>query len=229
MGLFSAIKDFVSPVTDLVSAFKPVGDLFSLGSSASSLYNSVTNSSFHDQKDLMKYQAELQDYFWTKQYGQRHQLEVDDLKKAGLNPILSANSAGSVAGVSASAAPNETRSQKLATSAALANAFSQARLADSTTLLNSAQASAVAKDAETRRLVGQSNIDLNNVQAAQMLKYPPNQSVFEKNVRGAGHLSVDLLNYLRSFRSSHSARYQSDSFSRYPSDSSSSYFYHIGD
>ncbi|WGL31460.1 DNA pilot protein [Dipodfec virus UOA04_Rod_1082] len=196
MGLFSGLSDLFSPVKELAGALSPVGDLFSLGSSAFSLYNSASGAGLRDQKDLMSFQAELQDRYWTKQYGQRHQLEVDDLKKAGLNPILSANSAGGVAGVSANASPNETRSQKLATSAALANAFSQSRMTDSMTLKNAADASlsnALQYKANTEaglmdfyaRLAEQKNnaeISLLAAQAFNAHHYPPNLPTWGKNL-----------------------------------------------
>lgn len=55
---------------------------------------------FEHQKELM----EIQHNYQVSDYQHRHQWETQDLLKAGLNPILSANSGASVAGVSAGTA-----------------------------------------------------------------------------------------------------------------------------
>lgn len=129
-------------------------------SSALGFYNSATGRGIKDQKELMKYQAELQDYYWTKQYGQRHQLEVNDLRSAGLNPILSAHSAGSVGGVSASASPAETRSQRLLTAVQANSALAQIQMMRSQAMKNN----------QELHLMG-SQIYKNNTEASLMDRY----------------------------------------------------------
>ena len=100
MGLFSSIGNAIQSVTKPVSSFlsgSGIGDLMGFGSDAFGLYNDLTGNSAKVQKKLMAYQAQLQNESWKYQMSNRHQLEVGDLRNAGLNPILSANSAGSVA------------------------------------------------------------------------------------------------------------------------------------
>lgn len=130
MGLFSSISNAFSSLSDLVSPVTSfVSDITGTASSAYSLYNSLSGAGLEDQKELMEYQAALQDQYWRSQYGSRHQLEVEDLKNAGLNPILSATgNSGSAGGVSGSATPNETRSQKLMANAQAQQALQTARL-----------------------------------------------------------------------------------------------------
>ena len=78
-----------------------LGGLGSLASGAASLGNllmspstgSQINMQLNAQKELAAYQNALNVY----DYQNRHQWEVEDLKKAGLNPILSANSGASLA------------------------------------------------------------------------------------------------------------------------------------
>lgn len=53
----------------------------------------LAQQQFEHQKEL----ARIQNDYNVENYQHRHQWEVVDLRKAGLNPILSANSAGSVA------------------------------------------------------------------------------------------------------------------------------------
>ena len=55
----------------------------------------AADQQFQHQWELMNHQDELN----VKNYGHRHQWEVSDLRKAGLNPILSANSAAAAPSV----------------------------------------------------------------------------------------------------------------------------------
>lgn len=57
---------------------------------------SAADSQFQHQLELM----ERQNQYNVENYKHRHQWEVEDLRAAGLNPILSANSAANVASVS---------------------------------------------------------------------------------------------------------------------------------
>lgn len=98
MGLFSsidkAIKSVVKPVS---SFFGDIGDIVGFGSDALGLYNDLTGNSAKQQMELMRYQTKLQNESWKYQMSNRHQFEIGDLRNAGLNPILSANSAGGIA------------------------------------------------------------------------------------------------------------------------------------
>lgn len=70
------------------------GDLFGFGMQSSSAQEMAAQQ-FEYSKALQQNQFELN----KESYLHRHRWEVADLKKAGLNPILSANSAGSVPSV----------------------------------------------------------------------------------------------------------------------------------
>lgn len=99
MGLFSsigkAIKSVTKPVTSFLSG-SGISDLMDFGSGALGLFNDVTGNSAKQQMELMRYQTQLQNESWKYQMSNRHQFEVGDLRNAGLNPILSANSGGAI-------------------------------------------------------------------------------------------------------------------------------------
>lgn len=99
MGLFSsigkAIKSVTKPVSSLISG-SGIGDLLDFGSGALGIYNDLTGNSAKQQMELMRYQTLLQNESWKYQMSNRHQFEVGDLRNAGLNPILSANSGGAI-------------------------------------------------------------------------------------------------------------------------------------
>ncbi len=59
-----------------------------LGSIGASIAGNIVDSAFG--RSNAKYSADLQYNNWVKQMSNAHQLEVADLRKAGLNPILSA-------------------------------------------------------------------------------------------------------------------------------------------
>lgn len=100
MGLFSSISNAIKSVTSPIKSLwsdSGISDVLDIGSTALGAYNDITGNSAKAQKELMAYQAQLQNESWKYQMSNRHQLEVGDLRNAGLNPILSANSAGAIA------------------------------------------------------------------------------------------------------------------------------------
>lgn len=100
MGLFSSIGKAIKSVTKPISSFisgSGIGDIMGFGSDALGLYHDLTGNSAKQQMELMRYQTQLQNESWKYQMSNRHQFEVGDLRNAGLNPILSANSAGGIA------------------------------------------------------------------------------------------------------------------------------------
>lgn len=99
MGLFSGISNAIKTITSPIKSFwsdSGIGDVLDIGSAALGAYNDLTGNSAKVQKELMAYQARIQNELWKYQMSNRHQLEVGDLRNAGLNPILSANSAGAI-------------------------------------------------------------------------------------------------------------------------------------
>lgn len=165
MGLFSSIGKAIKSVTKPVSSFfGDIGDIVGFGSDALGLYNDLTGNSAKAQKELMAYQAQLQNESWKYQMSNRHQLEVGDLRNAGLNPILSANSAGSVAaGIpNGSLADSDSARYGARINARLArqNAEQVASLVQTNATQqerNTAEAEALRMNAESNRINAESN------------------------------------------------------------------------
>ena len=85
--------------------------MIGLGSSAYDLYQGVTGGSLSDQA-LIDYQNQSAKDLWNYQKSHSHQLEVEDLRSAGLNPILSAGTASSANAYAGSGALSETGAQR---------------------------------------------------------------------------------------------------------------------
>ena len=83
MGLFDGIVS---------AGLGIVGDILG-GESEQASAEELAQQQFEHQKEL----ARIQNEYNVENYKHRHRWEVSDLRAAGLNPILSANSAGSVA------------------------------------------------------------------------------------------------------------------------------------
>lgn len=191
MGLFSSIGDAISSITKPVSNFlggSGIGDLMDFGSGALGLYNDLTGNSAKQQMALMKYQAQLQNESWKYQISNRHQFEVGDLRNAGLNPILSANSAGAIsAGIPNGALADSDSSRFGArTNAQLArqNAQQVASLIQtnaSTQARNEAEAKAAIMNAESNRMSAIAGANRNNAEAGYAAVRSKNESLYPSN------------------------------------------------
>lgn len=225
MGLFSSIGNAISSVTKPFSSFlsgSGIGNLLGFGSDALGFYNDLTGNSAEQQKELMAYQAQIQNESWKYQMSNRHQLEVGDLRNAGLNPILSANSAGGIAAAIPNGALADSDSARYGarSSAALArqNAEQVASLIQtnaSTQARNEAEAKATLMNSETQRMQTLGNLSLqktqalvNNAlkgwyvtQASNLSRYPSNNGRIERELRGVGRIIDDSTeSLLRSLR-----------------------------
>lgn len=191
MGLFSSIGNAISSITKPFSNFlgsSGIGDLMDFGSGALGLYNDLTGNSAKQQMELMRYQSQLQNESWKYQMSNRHQLEVGDLRNAGLNPILSANSAGSVAaGIPNGAlADSDSARYNARSSAALArqNAQQVASLIQtnaSTQARNEAEAKAAMMNAESNRMSAIAGANRNNAEAGYANVRSKNEALYPSN------------------------------------------------
>jgi hypothetical protein len=209
MGLFSSIGKAIKSVTKPVSSFisgSGIGDILSFGSDALGLYHDLTGNSAKQQKELMDYQARLQNESWKYQMSNRHSLEVGDLRNAGLNPILSANSAGAIsAGIPNGAlADSDSARHNARSSAALArqNAEQVASLIQtnaSTQARNEAEAKATLMNAESNRMAAIAGANRNNAEAGYAnvrskneALYPSNQPLPFKYINSAKGMVKDI-------------------------------------
>lgn len=191
MGLFSSIGKAISSVTKPVSSFisgSGIGDILNFGSDTLGIFNDLTGHSAKQQKELMDYQARLQNESWKYQMSNRHQLEVGDLRNAGLNPILSANSAGGIAaGIPNGAlADSDSARHNARSSAALArqNAEQVASLIQtnaSTQARNEAEAKATLMNAESNRMAAIAGANRNNAEAGYAAVRSKNEALYPNN------------------------------------------------
>lgn len=205
MGFLSSIGDAISGVTKPLKNFlsdSGVGDVLGFGSDLYGMYNDVTGNSAKVQKDLMAYQSQLQRENWQYQMSNRHQLEVGDLRNAGLNPILSANSAGSIsAGIPNGAlADSDSARHNARSSAALArqNAAqveSLIRTNASQINLNDANARAVLKNADANFLRAQADAGLSLQRTQNERLYPANQPLPFRYLNSAAGLKDSIENF----------------------------------
>ena len=191
MGLFSSIGNAISSITKPVSNFlgsSGIGDLMDFGSGALGLYNDLTGNSAKQQMALMRYQTQLQNESWKYQMSNRHQFEVGDLRNAGLNPILSANSAGAISagipngaledsdislfGARTNAKLDRQNAQQVA-SLIQTNASTQAR--------NEAEAKAAMMNAESNRMSAIAGANRNNAEAGYAAVRSKNEALYPSN------------------------------------------------
>lgn len=179
MGLFSSIKKAVSSVTDFLS---PVSDLIGIGSSAYDLFSGISGGSLKDQQSLIDYQTNAAKNLWQFQKSNSHQLEVKDLRAAGLNPILSAGTASSASAFAPSGQLSETGAQRTqARVAALQNhenlklARTQQALNESGSARNAAEAEAALINAKSNALRARADAGLANQRTINERLYPSNQ------------------------------------------------------
>lgn len=159
------------------------------------------HQAFKQQMALMKYQHDLN----LDVYGQRHQLEVKDLRSAGLNPILSANSGGSVAGTglnSALSLANESARASEASRAGSADKLNRAMLETQLTqqLLNRAQvygtnarAQADMTNADANMLRARADAAYAGARTRNELLYPSNQPTLFKYFNSGKGLFSDYI------------------------------------
>lgn len=182
MGLFSSIKNAISGV------ISPVSDLIGLGSSAFDLYQGVTGGSLSDQKALIDYQNQSAKDLWNYQKSNSHQLEVQDLRSAGLNPILSAGTASSANAFAGTGALSETGAQRTqARVAALQNmenlktARTQQQLNDTGSARNAAEAEALRMNAESNRIAALAGARRSAAEAALFNQRTINEKLYPSN------------------------------------------------
>ena len=205
MGFFSDLGDKISSVTKPFKNFlsdSGIGDVLGFGSDLYGMYNDVTGNSAKVQKDLMAYQSQLQRENWQYQMSNRHQLEVGDLRNAGLNPILSANSAGSIsAGIpNGTLADSDSARHNARSSAALArqNALQVESLVKTNASqinLNDANAKAALKNADANLLRAQADAGLALQRTQNERMYPANQPLPFRYLNSASGLKDSLENF----------------------------------
>lgn len=213
MGLFSSIAHLGGSIlSGVTGALGHVGSFLggAAGGAAADLFDSgldlgmsqySAHQAFKQQKELMKYQHDLN----LDSFGQRHQLEVKDLRASGLNPILSANSGGSVAGAglnSALSLANESARVSESNRASSADKLNRAMLETQLTqqMLNRAQvygtnarASADLSNADANLIRARADASLANARARNELLYPPNQPTLFKYLNSSKSLFSDYI------------------------------------
>lgn len=156
---------------------------------------------FKQQKELMKYQHDLN----LDAYGQRHQLEVKDLRSAGLNPILSANSGGSVAGTGLNSAlslaneigkVSESRrsgSQEMLNHALLQTQITQQKLNNAQVYGTNARAQADMTNADANMLRARADAAYAGARTRNEILYPSNQPMVFKYLNSGKGLFSDYI------------------------------------
>lgn len=175
------------------------GNMLGLVNSAKGTYDSFNNTSLKNQMKYDQFKSELDYQYWSKKMSNRHTLEVGDLRQAGLNPILSANSAGSVASAIPNGAIPESSSQQSLSASAREQNRINAMIGETTSAKNLAEAEAALMNAETGRMAGAAaakrsiaEAGLANTRSSNELAYPNNQPSLFKYINSGKQLIEDL-------------------------------------
>lgn len=124
-------------------------------------------------KSTAKQQYEQQKKLWEYQQKNAHQFEVEDLRKAGLNPILSATSSGNMASMPSVSSGADVMSPIIGAITDFVVSQNQNKTQERIAKINAeaqkysadAQASTADKDRDARKPVDESEIRLNNANA----------------------------------------------------------------
>lgn len=145
-----------------------------LGNMAGSLFGSATQA--HYNRQAMEYQERMQERLFEFENRNKHQFEVDDLRAAGLNPILSATNGNAVGvgGISMgnAAAPDNVFSSAKQLQMAKEQLAVEQQNADSKTV--DSQSNAL--NAATNAKVGESQSSL-NAQNMELAKANTNSAI----------------------------------------------------
>lgn len=123
-----------------------------LGNMAGSLFSSATNA--HYNREMMEHQEQLQEKLFEYENKNKHQFEVEDLRNAGLNPILSATNGSSV-GVGGVSMSNFSSDDQVTSNAM------QFALQKNAQKIEQQNADSNTKNANTNQALGNSQVGLN--------------------------------------------------------------------
>jgi cell division protein FtsB len=153
MGFLSKIGKTIGKVAGIA------GDIGGIASTASGLFG----SGVEDQQNFASAQAAQSRAFTKEQLQNRHQWEVEDLRKAGLNPILSAMKGAPSIGGSAQAVSNANTTQDLAQTVSSAAQAKQQRLNEQKVKaeINLLQSQANNQNSQARNTANLGNISQN--------------------------------------------------------------------
>lgn len=121
MGFLSGIGKAIGKVAGIASNVSGIA-------SGIGAVGGLLGSGVDDERDFASAQAAAANAFTEKQLKNRHQWEVEDLRKAGLNPILSAMKGAPSIGGSAQAVATPSSGSEFANYASSAAAANQQRL-----------------------------------------------------------------------------------------------------
>lgn len=201
MGLFSSLKKGLGTIASVAS---PLIAHTGVGAAVGVLGSALASSS--SAKSQYDYQSALTDQAYQNNvafYSQRHQLEVEDLKKAGLNPILSATSGSSMTPATAGTAgmvdsgANSAQAQSNAIQRRLADQQYKIGLINARTELENAVSNRISVQANAQ--LASSAFDLNYEKVAteqqnrqyQVLNYEMNRQMNNANI---SKIHQDIIN-----------------------------------
>lgn len=130
--------------------------MFGIDDLVGGIVSGFTNDYFKDRDESR--QQELSDQSWRMRQSNAHQLEVEDLKNAGLNPILSATNGGSMA---SAASVSSSGSDSLSSAAQVNIAKKQLGIDQQNADNGTISAKANALNADTQKSIGISTVKKN--------------------------------------------------------------------